>query len=50
MHLASSLPYMIIEHLLICPCNSLINNQYWDVFGDLVMCSKPKKCKNMLKF
>ena len=38
-HLASSLPYMMIEHLLICPCDSLINNQYWDVFD----CSSPFK-------
>ena len=25
-HLASSLPYMMIEHLLIFPCDPLINN------------------------
>ena len=37
MYLASSLPYMMIEHLLIFPCDPLINNQYWDVFG----CSIP---------
>ena len=52
-HLASSLPYMTIEHLFSCPCDPLINNQYWDVFDcsipfkqDRVMCSKPRKCKN----
>ena len=44
---------MIIDHLLICPCDPSINNQYWDVFDciipfkqDQVMCSKPRKCKN----
>ena len=25
-HIASSLPYMMIEHLLICPCDPSINN------------------------
>ena len=29
-HLASSLPYMMIGHLLICPCEPLTNNQYWN--------------------
>ena len=57
MHIASSLPYMMIEHLLICPCDPSINNQYWDCFDcnirlnqDVVMCSKPKRSKNSLKF
>ena len=27
-HQASSLPYMMIEYFLICPCDPLINNQY----------------------
>ena len=56
-HIASSLSYMMIEHLLIYPCDILVNNQYWDVFGcsipfqqDQVMCSKPKRCKNMFNF
>ena len=29
-HLAYLLPYTMIEHLLICPCDPLTNNQYWD--------------------
>ena len=56
-HQASSLPYMMIKHFLICPCDPLIDNQYWDVFDcsiplkqDQVMCSKPKRCKNMSNF
>ena len=50
-HIASSLPYMMIEHLPICLCDPLINNQYWDVFDcsihfkqDKVMCSKTRRC------
>ena len=58
MYLASSLPHMMIEHLLIFPCNPLINNQYWYTFDcsipftqDQVMYAKPRRCKNnMLKF
>ena len=56
-HIASSLPYTMIEHLLICPCDLFVNNQYWDCFDcsipfkqDVIMCSKPKRNKNSLQF
>ena len=56
-HIASSLPYMMIEHLLICPCNISFKNQYWDSFDCSIpfkqngsMCIKPKKGKNSLQF
>ena len=48
---------MMIEHLLICPCDISINNQYWDSFDCSIpfkqngsMCKKPKKSKNSLQF
>ena len=57
-HIASSLPYMMIEHLLNCPCDPLINDQYWEGFDcsipfkqDQHMCWKPRKGKyNISKF
>ena len=54
-HLASSLPYMMIEHLRICPCDPLIDDKYWEGFDccnpfkqDQQMCMKPKSGKKHL--
>ena len=56
MHLATSFSYMMIEQLLICPCDLFTNNQYLDLFycnipfkQDQVICSKPKRSKDILK-
>ena len=50
MYLASSLPYMMVEHLPICPCDPLTNNQYCEFFDCNIpfkqhplMCFKTKK-------
>ena len=52
--IAKALPFMMSETLLICPCDAIFDNHFWDHFecctpfqqDEKLKCFTPKKCHN----